>query len=320
MDSKYVTSLTNIIKKSDMSDLNLRPVEVDLAAFLPDGTRQTSMTFFTSFANSKAALSDAWIAGNILLFTAYDGYLEQKYGLLEGDSFHNHYEGLPESTTTQIIEKNCYRLMKIIRNAIQHNLSSVMYSGAYDISYNFRGTDFKLQISSSGMDHLYSALICIMDGRIYGSTNKLNTEGHFEGLLLYHYREVDKWLNLINDEMGSDLIPLPELLPPVLKLARRYYVDKPVIVNESDKCVTFKKWDAGSDEYSSDYRYGDYVLPEEIGSVGMTKELDEADKKFVDKLIAEGKYSDEKITQDSERMRSTISFCKKDLERWKIRK
>lgn len=32
----------------------------------------------------------------LLLFTVFDGYLENKYRLIEGESFRKHYEALPE--------------------------------------------------------------------------------------------------------------------------------------------------------------------------------------------------------------------------------
>ena len=72
---------------------------------------------------------------------------------------------MPERDDIQRIKK-CYRILQVIRNAIQYYMSAIIYNhGGYDISYNFKGTDYKLQISRNGMDNLHTAVISMIYGK-----------------------------------------------------------------------------------------------------------------------------------------------------------
>ena len=99
-EKTYTTCINALIKhiiRTDVSDLGLksalsRPMEIFKDA---DGriTLQETLYLRDRFGCSqKVLLSDVWIASNILLFTVFDGFLENKYSLIEGDSFRKHYD------------------------------------------------------------------------------------------------------------------------------------------------------------------------------------------------------------------------------------
>ena len=316
MEKKYTDALLSVIKTSNISDMNPREVSIRPVSYDADNSPVSTLEVsdYISF-NGTGAISNAWVAGNILIFTALDGYLERKHRLAEGALFRNHYQNLPETTDLERIQKNTYRIMKVVRNAIQHNMSSIsLDAGGYSIFYNHNGTDFKLQISKDGMDFLYTVMLSLIQEAIPGMGKRYSTEGHYQGMLQYYYNEaVNKMLLLQDDIQPTGLIPLSGSNPD-LKSVVRYRIKNPVQREEDDKTVTFKCHNDGSEKYSSDYVYGDYLLPEELGRFG-EGDLDEADKKFLENF----QYSEEAKKNQERIMRRTITFDKSLLnEKWKI--
>lgn len=252
-----------------------------------------------------------------MIFTAFDGYLESKYGLKEGDSFKKHYTNLPATSDLEKIEKNIYRIMKIVRNAIQHNMSSIsLDAGGYDIGYQFNSTNFKLQISRDGMDFLYTVIISLIQNSIFGMDSFSSTEGHYLGMLQWYYSQVVNKIRALQDDIQpSDLLQLSGTHPK-LAAVQRYRIQNPVLKAEDDSTVTFKYRDYGSVLYKSDYVFGNYLLPEELGRIGET-ELDETDKKLLQGM----KFSEETIASQEKKMRQTITFDKALLNSmWEVEK
>lgn len=277
MDQQCIDSITRFILESNMSDLNFINIGVRPITYGTDENGKeiptVHMCLYDSMC-SKAPLSEAWIAGNLLLFTVFDGYLENVYQLTEGASFKNHYDNLPEHTQIEIIGKNCYRIFKIIRNAIQHNMSSVNYNaGNYIINYNHRNTKFALQISKNGVRNLYTLVMNIIKGKIGGMYGKYRTSGHYDGIMNTLYENMCKEITQISDDIGTNLLTVPNGLK--LRASVRYPVNNPKILTEDDKYIILRHIenngtdDETSDQYyySTDYVYKDYLLPQEIGVI-----------------------------------------------------
>lgn len=307
MDQQCISSIIQCIKQSNMSDLSLQHVTLRLIVCHIDkegNVLHDVKMYFCDNASEKLPLSEAWVAGNLLLFTAFDGYLENKYQLIEGASFRNHYDALPQSNQIELIEKNCYRIMKLIRNGIQHNMSNVNYnSGNYDINYNFRGTIYDLKITSYGIRCLYTIIINLIQGEIMGIYGKYLTEGHYNGILYTMYNDMEKEIVRLSDDIGNLLITVPSAVK--LRAVVRYPVENPQIVAEDENTVTFIHIENnGTDDenskryyYSTDYEYKDYLLPQEIGKITQ----------------GEGEEFHERIN------RATICFDKQCIEeKWKI--
>lgn len=277
MDQQCISSIMEVISESNMADLDfyntkLRPITCET----DDNGKEIHTVhheYFVSMCN-KLPLSEAWVAGNLLLFTVFDGYLENTYRLVEGAAFRGHYNNLPESTPMELIEKNCYRILKIIRNGIQHSLSNVHYnSGGYNISYCYNNTVYSLQISKSGIRNLYTLIMNIIKGQIMGIYGKYRTFGHYDGIMHTLYADMEREITQISDDIGTNLLIVPNGL--MLRDSARYPVENPRILAEDNTSIVFRHIenngtdDENSEEYyySTDYIYKDYLLPQEIGVI-----------------------------------------------------
>lgn len=277
MDQQCIDSIINVISKSNMADLDFINTDIIPITCEIDEEGKEQHTIHVSCYDcmySKVELSEAWVAGNLLLFTVFDGYLENIYHLTEGASFREHYNNLPESTPIEIIGKSCYRVFKIIRNGIQHNLSNVNYiDGNYNISYCHRNTPYALQISKNGVRYLYTLIMSIIKEQIGGMYGKYQTFGHYDGIMYKLYTDMLKEITQISDDIGTSI---PSILNGLkLRAFVRYPVENPTIFEEDDTSIIFRHIenngtdDESSDQYnySTDYIYKDYLLPQEIGVI-----------------------------------------------------
>lgn len=230
MDQQCIDSIINVITKSNMADLDFLNTEIRPITCELDKDGKEIQTFHMSLYDcmySKAELSEAWVAGNLLLFTVFDGYLENKYHLTEGASFREHYNNLPDDTPIEIIEKNCYRIFKIIRNGIQHNLSNVNYNDdGYNINYCHRNTSFALQISKNGVRYLYTLIMNIIKGQIGGMYGKYRTSGHYDGIMYTLYTDMLDEIKQISDDIGTRPSDIPNRLK--LRAFVRYPGSSPI--------------------------------------------------------------------------------------------
>ena len=277
MDQQCIKSIINIISDSNMSDLDFlniitRPVTYKVDE---DGNETHEVHICICDGNHrKSFLPETWIAENLLLFTVFDGYLENAYGLTEGASFKEHYNNLPENTPIEIIGKNCYRVLKIIRNGIKHKLSNVNNSsGNYKINYGYRNTSYALQISKNGVRNLYTLIMNIIKGQISGMSKEYTTPGHYDGIMHALYADMNKEITQLSDDIGANLLTVPSGLK--LRASIRYPVINPIIIDEDNATITFKHIENnGTDDensnqyfYSTDYIYNNYLLPQEIGVI-----------------------------------------------------
>ena len=320
MNQPYFKAILSVLENSNISDLHLRPVEVRPVTYDNNGNQCVDIFCYASFARSLEQISDAWVAGNLLIFTAFDEYLENKYGLTEGGSFRCHYKEMPEGDDIQRMEKNCYRILKVIRNAIQHSISAIIHNNSgYDISYSFNGTGYKLQISHNGMDYLYTAVFSMIQGSICGAKIDAQTRGHYEGMLQWYYGRAISNLN-IKDDIKGGLLVLQDGQPE-LEAAVRYPVQNPIVVAKDSNSITFKRYiESESGEginFKTDYLYEKYLFPEEIGIIGENRELSEEDKKLLKAI--EGNNSEESLEKQEKRMKQVITFDKsKFCSTWEL--
>lgn len=217
-----------------------------------------------------------FVSNLLLIFTLYDGWLENKYSLIEGDSFKSHYDGLPYSTSEERIQKDCYRILKILRNTIQHNPSVLVLDedNNVSLSYSYRNTDFKLSISNKGMELLFGLVRYI----ILGANKEHLTYGHYLATIAMMYKEMigditiisDEFGNCIEDSVSNDIVRFQchirylfikcdyELIGnSVIKMCHYDEYD-----NCKNKAISYNRID-----YTVEYMNKSYVLPEEIGKI-----------------------------------------------------
>ena len=207
MDKKYISEMLSIIKSSDS---NLREVEVRDVRY-DDDTSQKSTLYIEVIERIGfgVSLSKSWIIENQLIFSLYDGYLEEEYFLDEGSSFKSRYEKLPMISNLDVVRKNCYRIMKIFRNAITHNLSHIAVSEQeYKIGYvNVRKQTIRLDISKAAVQLLYTIIVAFVKGSI-----EIRTKGHYEGILLSYYKQMLYGITALEDDLSEPMIPLKETI------------------------------------------------------------------------------------------------------------
>jgi len=144
----------------------------------------------------------------------------------------------------------------------------------------------------------------IIKGQIGGMYGKYRTSGHYDGIMYTLYTDMLKEITQISDDIRTSLLAIPNGLK--LRAFDRYPVENPTILAEDATFITFHHIENnGTDDissnqynYSTDYIYKDYLLPQEIG------------------IITKGKGD-----SFQERMKSaTIRFEKSCIEdKWKLK-
>ncbi|MBQ7576792.1 MAG: hypothetical protein IJT21_00840 [Synergistaceae bacterium] len=310
MDQACINSIMDLVFSSNMIEkgiyaLEERPIEYE-SNDINDDRHCVKMCISDHLGfNRKAPLYEAWPAGNLLLFTVFDGVLENKYNLTEGESFSKHYKAIPENDDFDIMTKNCYRILKIIRNGIQHSLSSINHSNSKDyiINYSFNGTNFTLNITEEGTRSLYTYVTNFITGKIKGLAQYI-TDGHYKGIMRTIYETINAEISNLSDEFGTSLLNIGQGLS--LRASVRYPLINPRIINQDDKSITFYHLENnGTDDetsaqyqYSTDYVYNGHLLPQELGKINKYS----------------GSCSEKRLT------RGTITFNKSDINiLWQIK-
>lgn len=269
MDQKYIDEIVGFLNQTE-----IRTMEPELrnAEYKADGTKQVGICLSEVFFGRTVQVSDNWIIENMLVFSLYDGYLEEKYGLPEGQSFRQRYLALPERTDEERLEKNCYRLVKLLRNAILHNLSKIGISDkAYKINYsNQKNQTIQLEISKKSVRLLYTILLTLVQ-----NTELIKTKGHRENLLYSYYLEMEAGIACLQDDvMSAGLLSFQDQ-HTYLNFAVRYQVKNPVTVEKTPEGLVMKRFGKHPDEISDYYLVWNgetYIIPEEAAQTAENKE------------------------------------------------
>ena len=265
MDQKYIDTVADLINKSDIP---LKRMEIRGVTYEDDKKKTRNMELIDYESYGGFRLSDSWIIENMILFSLFDGYVEENYGLQEGDSFRNHYKNLPSGTTVEEIQKNCYRIMKLMRNAITHNLSKIQAdANGYDIQYvNRHNQTFRLKITKEAVQFLYTIIMMLVTKKC-----DIQTEGHFKGVLSYYDQSAMKGISVLEDEFGIGLQQVSGL-PYTIRSLVRHRINNPRIEENTASSIKFKKYNPGYPDFPCDYVWKEggktYLIPEEIMTDG----------------------------------------------------
>lgn len=269
MDPKYINEIVDFLDK-----MQIQVIEPELrgAKYNDDETREVRIDLGEVCYGRTVQVSNNWIIENMLVFSLYDGYLEEKYALPEGQAFRQRYLSLPENTDQERLEKNCYRLIKLMRNAILHNLSKIVVSDkGYNINYsNQKNQAIQLEISQKAVRFLYTILLTLVQNK-----KLIKTKGHWENLLYSYYHEMQKGIVSLQDDIASaGLIPLQDQ-HIYLNFASRYQVQNPIVTEDTPEGLVIKRFGKRPTEMSDYYLMRDgeaYIIPEEITEVTEDKE------------------------------------------------
>ncbi|UHD15179.1 hypothetical protein [Thiocapsa bogorovii] len=194
MNNEYVKQTLAFIKKSDLPLLFPEFREVKL---LPDGKWEQKI-----FSIARVRLNE--IARNrllvqMLIFTLVDSFIDLKYPTLDGLSFKKRYDGLSSGNDSEVIFRETYRLLKLMRNAAIHSRSGIStLNNELSIIYNFRSTQYELRCTSDAVMWLYSFVFLYISVGGDRSTYR-------DAIWRSYYDNISAGIRIISDEVQSPL-------------------------------------------------------------------------------------------------------------------
>lgn len=264
----------NIVSLLSRSDINFRETEIRPIEFQEDGGSKISIGCYEIMNYGPTPLNNTPVISCLIVFALFDAYIENKYKLNPGTSFKSRYSNIQTITNRNIIEKECYRLMKTIRNGFVHNINSIVLSNnIFHFSYTSpQGTKFNLDISSDKLELLYSIILLLVKGKF-----EIDTEGHFNNIICTYYDELKGYIDLNGNftddgDVGTgtanafSLIPISTYVK--FNTVVRYPVENPIFSILQDKIKIERIYNPGIEAYSADYCIDyngkNYVIPQEV--------------------------------------------------------
>lgn len=256
------------IKMLERSDIIIRLPEHRKLQF--DGEYKT-LYMELSEVVGQTHLQENLIFQVMVFFSIIDTFIDINYPSLEGQSFAKKYQGLQTTNDIDIIFKEVYRILKILRNASIHskNSISVRNDNSILVDYNFKGTNFKLEVTKHCLELIYSLIFFVIKDMNYPLDYK-------EGLMRTYYDDIKRNIITISDDFGiNNLASISSRLR--LKRTVRYNViNGNFSIDLNNQILTLEKYLPAESERictASDYKVKIdsklYIIPEEIlGSNG----------------------------------------------------
>ncbi|MGV3267570.1 hypothetical protein [Cytobacillus pseudoceanisediminis] len=263
MIDKFIRQTIGLLKKSDIvvRPTVIRPVELN---HQDNSSPTVHMSLHDSYGG--AMLEDNFILQIMIMFSVMDALIDRKYPDLGGESFHKKYREMPDGTDEQIMFKEIYRILKVLRNASVHSMNSVSLEANHSIvaSYTHKGTEFSLNISKNGMELIYTFIFNLINPPMTKLTNN-----HILGIQRTLFDHIKANITTFSDEFGTDLGEISGELR--LKRIVRYYVQNPMFVKSNDSIKITTEYKLQSDfeiHYGVDYQIQiddkTAVLPSEV--------------------------------------------------------
>lgn len=229
-----------------------------------NGEKRTLFLEVKEFVN-QTKLEDNLIFCSMIFFTLIDTYIDIQYPYLEGDSFRKKYLKLPSTNDKEIIIREIYRILKIIRNATIHSRNSIELKDGNNLvvgyirGINNKSTYFELSISKFGLELIYTLILLYLDQGKYCDAHQL-------GLLRTIYDDILSNISKISDDIDNkNLINLSSRIR--LNRIQRYVILNPDYIIDSDKGIIEihkSKFQDDAIDYIIQYEDNRYIIPDEI--------------------------------------------------------
>lgn len=217
---------------------------------------------FNNFFCHKIPLNENIVIQVTIFFTLLDNYIDFNYPNLEGESFSKKYKELPDNNDQQIIIKELYRIFKLLRNTVVHSLSNLEGKASVKISYNYRKTDFILDMSKLGFELLISLVLFLLD-------NQIKCQAYKTGIMRTYFKDIKSNIYKFEDEFGTDnFYQTNDNL--YLCRRRRYQIINPKyqILKSKIKISKYKISDLEKSYAAADYyiifKEQEYIVPNEV--------------------------------------------------------
>lgn len=256
MLQKFIDQTKDFLKRSDITIHELAVSEVEIGE---DG----KITHYLHLGDvfGKANISDNFLLHTMVFFTLADSQIDVNNPKLEGKNFSTRYRGLVAANDNDKIFKECYRILKIIRNSAIHSRSTLlMNDNVLSVNYTFKGTNFKLEISKLGLELIYTYLLGAY-------VPDKNPQEYKEAVARSIYDDICNEIMAIEDEFGKNL----KMISGGLRIKRRRYRLMNTLFqqnNEFLKIITKLKKGSNPENIPIDYLVQlnglNLTLPEEI--------------------------------------------------------
>ena len=265
--------ISQTIKLLEKANFSLRFPEICDTKL--DGDTQSISFKFVSYITSIDIKHNFLLISSIS-FLLIDVYLDTIYSQLEGKSFKERYENIKNTNDINIILKEIYRILKLIRNATIHSRSAIsVKNDVYIIHYDFRNTCFYLKISKKTFENLISLVLFIIKIK---NSNIINE--YLVAILRTYYKGLNNNI-VIKDEFSTQLLNISSSI--CLKNIRRFRVLNPryEIIGSSVKIEPLKIHERERAYSAADYiieiNSKKYLIPEEV-LINNTIELQDLSK------------------------------------------
>ncbi len=189
----------------------------------------------TSEVYCQMELQENLIIHVMIFFTLLDTYIDIRYPNLEGESFAKKYCNLKVSNDMEVMIREIYRILKMFRNASIHSRNAICVrdDNVIIVDYPFRGTNFKLEMSKSCLELIYTLIFLIIKDNKYPII-------YIEGLMRTYYDDIKSSVTISDDFGTNNLTSISSGLR--LKRIVRYEVENPTFTIDSNtQMITINK-------------------------------------------------------------------------------
>lgn len=233
-----------------------------------DGSEHTVITIFASARCSHGRPTELMdITTANMIFSMFDLLLEAT-GKLQGDTFRQRCISLNVSATStdnEKIQEFVYRILKQIRNAVVHNIASIVLVGdMINSCYSHKSTTFNIQISKSNLEKVLQLAYLLS----FGATGELQKlpDKYLSGVLASIYDKLVSEIVLI-DDIGHSAFPL-SITERISTLQREQHIETEYEVFDSDfikiKKINHTYVERYPIDYILTYDGKEYIVPFEI--------------------------------------------------------
>ncbi|NWO07305.1 MAG: hypothetical protein HLX50_16925 [Alteromonadaceae bacterium] len=163
-----------------------------------DGSKKVYMKICDRIGN-RVSIEQNQKMKFMMIFAIFDVYIDSCYPELEGLSFSQKYKNIPSDNDMDLMLGQLFRIAKVIRNSIIHSPSSFEFSNSnLNVEYEFRGTNFFVELSFDALNTFYTAIVMYTKG-------DLGTGNYFLGIMRYVFSNIISGVSRFSDEFGTEL-------------------------------------------------------------------------------------------------------------------
>ncbi|MDT2391726.1 hypothetical protein ABQD97_20345 [Enterococcus avium] len=233
---KIQSQIEDALQMIRASKITLRPFSIYTLTIVDGGPKKIISTLSEgSFADGKKYTNLAYaVIGP--LFTIVDALANEVIPDKSDSDFKIKQNCLPDSSIDQKIFKECYRILRIMRNFSVHAISSISVTDEDSILFENSSDDFtkdsRILVSKEGLNYLATYVV------EYISDYKEYSIKHKREILKSYYTEFRKRLIVFEDgEVSKKPLLSIKKINAYFKIGTRFYVENPnyELVNLSKK-------------------------------------------------------------------------------------